>query len=91
MAERCARALISGTVQGVGFRDSTQRSARALGARGYVRNLPDRRVEAVFEGSLETVESALAFVREGPPGARVTGVEVEELTTQGFRGFEIRY
>ena len=91
MAERCVRALISGTVQGVCFRDATQRSARALGARGYVRNLPDRRVEAIFEGSPDTVESALEFVREGPRGARVTSVEVEELSSQGFRGFEIRY
>ena len=85
------RALISGTVQGVGFRDSTQRRALALGARGYVKNLPDRRVEAVFEGSPETVESALAFVREGPRGSHVTQVEVEELSGQSFRGFEIRY
>jgi acylphosphatase len=91
MAERCVRALISGTVQGVWFRDSTRRSAQALGARGYVRNLPDGRVEAVFEGEPESVDGALAFVREGPRGARVTGVEVEELSTQGFAGFEIRY
>ena len=91
MAERCVRALISGTVQGVCFRDATQRSARALGARGYVRNLPDRRVEAVFQGDPEIVEGALAFVREGPRGAHVTQVEVEELSTQEFRSFEIRY
>ena len=89
--ERCVRARVSGTVQGVGFRDSTQRAALKLGARGYVKNLPDRRVEAVFEGSPETVESALAFVHEGPPGSRVTHVEVEELSGPGFRGFEIRY
>jgi acylphosphatase len=91
MAERCVRALISGTVQGVWFRNATQRSARALGARGYVRNLPDRRVEAVFQGNPDTVESALAFVREGPPDARVTQVEVEELSNQEFHDFEIRY
>jgi acylphosphatase len=91
MKQRCVRALISGIVQGVGFRDSTQRSALALGARGYVKNLTDRRVEAVFEGSPETVERALAFVRQGPRGSRVTRVEVEELSSQGFPGFEIRY
>ena len=90
MVDRSVRALISGIVQGVGFRYATEREARALGARGYVQNLADRRVEAVFEGDAETVDRALAFVREGPPLANVTGVEVEPISYQGFSGFEIR-
>ena len=55
-----------------------------------MQNLADRRVEAVFEGDAETVDRALAFVREGPPLANVTGVEVEPISYQGFSGFEIR-
>jgi acylphosphatase len=73
----------------VGFRFATRRAALALGARGYVRKLPDRRVEAVFEGSEAIVEQALAFVRRGPSHARVTGVESETLPPQGFSDFEI--
>jgi acylphosphatase len=91
MGDRCVRARVSGTVQGVGFRFSTQREARTLGARGYVMNLPDQRVEAVFEGSESIVESALAFVRRGPPLARVTNVEIEALEPSGYPDFEIRY
>lgn len=90
MADRCVRALISGTVQGVGFRYATQHQARTLGARGYVRNLPGQRVEAVFEGDDATLERALSFVRRGPPLARVTEVEVESISLQGFLDFEIR-
>ena len=85
------RARISGVVQGVGFRHATQRRAIALGVRGYVQNLPDRSVEAVFEGSASIVEEALAFVRRGPSGSRVAGVEVEPIAPQGFPDFEIRY
>ena len=85
------RARIRGIVQGVGFRYATQRRAKALGVRGYVRNLPDQSVEAVFEGSAAVVEEAIAFVRRGPSGSRVAGVEVEPLTPQGFPDFEIRH
>ena len=90
MADRCVRALIRGTVQNVGFRYATYHEATALGARGYVRNLPGQLVEAVFEGDDATLERALAFVRQGPPLARVTGVEVESISYQGFSDFEIR-
>jgi len=83
---------IRGRVQGVWFRESTRRVAEELGVSGWIRNLPDGGVEAVFEGELERVERALAFVRRGPSRARVEQVEVcEELpvATQGTR-FEIR-
>lgn len=64
--------------------------ARALGVRGWVRNLPDGRVEAVFEGSEEAVEQMLEFCREGPPAARVTKVEVREEPYKGeFSNFRI--
>ena len=91
MGDRCVRARVSGTVQGVGFRFATQRAATSLGARGYVKNLPDQRVEAVFEGTDAAVERALAFVHRGPSHAKVTGVETEPLDPQGFQGFEIRH
>lgn len=89
MADRCVRALIRGTVQGVGFRYATRDAAKALGARGYVRNLPGDLVEAVFEADEETVERALAFVAHGPPAARVTGVEAEPIKCRGFSDFDI--
>jgi acylphosphatase len=57
---------------------------------GWVRNLPDGTVEAVFEGEADAVEAMLAFCREGPRGARVDRVEVEEDEPQNLSGFEIR-
>ena len=89
MDERCVRVQISGTVQGVGFRYMTKQAADRIGARGYVRNLPDTRVEAVFEGRRDVVERALEFVREGPPGSLVTSVALEDLPHQGHESFEI--
>jgi acylphosphatase len=68
---------VHGRVQGVCFREGTRREADALGLSGWVRNLPDGRVEASFVGSREACERALAFVRKGPPAASVTRVELE--------------
>ena len=91
---RRARVVVSGRVQGVWFRESTRRRAEELGVAGWVRNLPDGRVEAFFEGPPAAVESALAFVREGPPHARVDKARVEEEgpagETQGPSSFEVR-
>lgn len=89
--DRCVRAVVRGRVQGVGFRHATRRAALSLGARGYVRNLPDGSVEAVFEGPEKVVEQATDFVRRGPSPASVVGVETEILEAQGFPDFEIRY
>jgi acylphosphatase len=68
---------VSGRVQGVFFRESTRRHADALGLAGWVRNLDDGRVEALFVGPREHCERALAFVRVGPPAADVTDVTLE--------------
>ena len=68
-------AWVSGRVQGVFFRDSTRRRAVELGLAGWVRNLPDGRVEALFVGPRGACEEALAFVRVGPPAAAVSGVD----------------
>ena len=69
------RAAVSGRVQGVFFRDTTRREAEALGLAGWVRNLPDGRVEAFLVGPRDACERALAFLRIGPPRAHVTNVE----------------
>jgi acylphosphatase len=81
---------ISGRVQGVFFRANTWKQARALALTGWVRNLPDDRVEAVFEGEQKDAEAMLAWCRTGTPPARVNHLEVaEENATGGFTGFDI--
>jgi acylphosphatase len=86
------RFLVSGIVQGVGFLYFTLRAARALGIRGYVRNLRDGRVEAVAAGPAASVEDFAAQIRRGPAGAAVRGVEREAVTLEmgDSGGFEIR-
>jgi acylphosphatase len=81
------RALISGRVQGVWFRAWTEQEASRRGLSGWVRNLSDGRVEAVFAGPKETVEDMLAACREGPPHARVEGIETDEHHGQIDPGF----
>ena len=72
------RYLISGRVQGVGFRYFIQASAAREGVQGWVRNLADGRVEALAEGEAEAIERFERDVRHGPPGARVSQTDVEE-------------
>ena len=82
------RVVVRGHVQGVFFRETTRRHAQAHGVAGWVRNQPDGTVEAVFEGERETVERLVAFMREGPRGARVDWVDVvseEPETIEGFK------
>jgi acylphosphatase len=86
---KCRRAVLRGRVQGVGFRFFAERAARELGVRGWVRNLPDGSVETLAEGEEEAVSRYMERLRQGPRGARVEGVAVEEQTTQGFASFEI--
>lgn len=82
---------VSGRVQGVFFRAHTRDLARRLGLSGYVRNLPDGRVEIVAEGEEEALRKLAAFARQGPPLAQVTGVEERwEDPTGEFAGFSIR-
>jgi acylphosphatase len=85
---RCVRVRISGRVQGVFFRASCARRADELGLSGWVRNMPDGHLEAVFEGPEPAVEDILAWCREGPPHARVDRVDVRAeppLVETGFR------
>jgi len=83
---------VRGRVQGVFFRDSTRQAAAALRLRGWVRNLPDGRVEAVFQGDEAACGKALEFVRRGPPHARVDDVEARwENDEESSADFTIRY
>ena len=85
-------AFISGRVQGVWFRESTRQSAEKHGVSGWVRNLPDGRVEVWAEGEPPAVEAVIDFIREGPPHARVSGIEFEEEPTSNIvpAGFRVR-
>lgn len=85
-----AHVFISGRVQGVGYRYSTVNEARRLGVNGWVRNLADDRVEAVFEGTREIVEEIISWCHKGPTAAVVKDVAVEYETPEGLRGFETR-
>jgi acylphosphatase len=79
--------VVSGRVQGVFFRATCARRARALGLGGSVRNMPDGSVEAVFEGASADVEAMVAWCRTGPELARVDEVEVHEEPLTGIRTF----
>jgi acylphosphatase len=81
---------IRGRVQGVFFRDSVRRAAQRRGVAGWAANLPDGSVEVVLEGSPTDVRELISYCSRGPRGADVTGVEVEERTPRGLRGFQIR-
>lgn len=85
-----AHMIVTGVVQGVGFRMYAQRQARSLGLHGYVRNLPSGQVEMVAEGDDVAVERLIDWARVGPPSAQVDDVRVQygELTGESA-GFDI--
>jgi acylphosphatase len=87
-----AHVIISGIVQGVNFRYYTKLEAEKNDVTGWIRNLIDGRVEAVFEGEKTNVEKVIEFCKTGPPNAYVSGVEVK---WEEFKGetdkFEIKY
>jgi acylphosphatase len=83
------RVVVHGRVQGVFFRDSMRRQARAQGVDGRARNRPDGTLEAVFEGPPDAVASLIDFCKTGPSGARVSRVEVTDEAPEGLDGFEI--
>jgi len=91
VSDRVARrVVVHGSVQGVFFRDTTRRRAQGRGVGGWVRNRPDGTVEALFEGDADAVDALVAFARQGPRGADVDHVDVEDATPEGLDGFEIR-
>jgi len=85
-----ARVIVQGSVQGVFFRAEARNRARSLGLAGWVRNVPDGTVEAVFEGEDEPVESMVEWCNRGPAGARVEDVDVDWSEPEGDEGFSIR-
>ena len=85
-----AHVVVRGRVQGVYFRAETRDRARQLGLTGWVKNRPDRAVEAVFEGEKGAVEEMVSWCRQGPPLAEVDGLEVEWTSyTEEFADFKI--
>ncbi len=86
-----AHAYISGQVQGVFFRDSAREKAQQLGLNGWVKNLPDGRVEALFEGPSERVREMVRWCEQGPSQAEVEDVETEFEASEGdLTSFEVR-
>jgi acylphosphatase len=87
-----AHLYIKGRVQGVGYRAFAVRTAGMFGLSGWVRNLPDRSVEAALEGDRPTVEAAIKIFREGPPASNVSALDVSWSTaTEGLSSFSIKY
>ena len=87
-----AHVVVSGRVQGVFFRSETRHAATRRGVTGWVRNIPDGKVEAIFEGERGNIEQLIAFCRTGPPAAKVFRVDVRwEKYTGEFSDFEVRY
>ena len=85
------RIYVSGVVQGVFFRHHTREQAVRLGVTGWVRNLPDGRVEVLVEGEDEAVDRLVAYCRKGPPGAQVTRIQIDvEKWTGEFKDFAVK-
>ena len=84
------RVLISGRVQGVFFRDTCRRLAEQHGVTGWVRNLPDGRVEAVFEGPAEDVRRLVDWAHTGPRLAAVADVAIQSEPPEGLAAFDIK-
>jgi len=86
-----AHVYVSGDVQGVFFRDSTREKAEQLGLSGWVKNVPDGRVEVLFEGPSQKVREMVRWCEQGPPHAAVENVDVEFGAARGdLSGFEVR-
>lgn len=87
-----AHLIIEGFVQGVFFRAFTRDVAVSLGLKGWVRNLPDGTVEAVFEGTREKVQGAIRQCSEGPPASKVSNIDIAWEDYKGeFKSFDIRF
>ena len=88
--DKSIRITVTGLVQGVGFRYFARRAAQTLGVSGWVRNRPDGSLEVLAEGDEEALHALVRKLREGPLGAKVVGVTVEDAMVQGFARFEVR-
>jgi len=91
MSDVRRRVVVTGRVQGVFFRDACQRMANGLGLSGWVRNRSDGTVELAAEGPRSALDQLVDWCRDGPPRARVTGLDITDEPLAGERGFRIRY
>lgn len=90
LSEKAVRAVVSGRVQQVGYRQACRQMARSLGLAGWVRNLPDGRVEAMAQGDAAAVDALVDWLWQGPASARVTGVESDTVAPDAtLRDFHI--
>ncbi len=85
-----AHVFVSGTVQGVYFRATTREQANEHGVDGWVQNLDDGRVEAIFEGETDAVEEMIEWCHTGSPGATVDSVTVDYESPEGLSDFRVR-
>ncbi len=90
---KTVRIIVTGRVQGVGFRYFTVRCANDLGLFGWVRNLPDGSVETAIQGQGEKVEEMIGLLRQGPGAANVSGLDIEEIESKSeeLSGFAMRF
>jgi acylphosphatase len=92
MAKQRLHAYISGRVQGVGFRSFTRRNAKEIGLTGWVKNLPDGRVETVAEGREREIEKFIDKLKEGPSGSKVEALDINKKDYEGsFSEFKVTY
>jgi len=89
-SSRAIRALVAGTVQGVGFREATRRRAGELGVVGWVRNAEDGTMAVHAEGPSAAIDALIAFLHKGPPGAAVADVAVDGVRIEGHEQFAVR-
>ncbi|CAN5349655.1 acylphosphatase [soil metagenome] len=82
--------FVSGTVQGVGFRQAVLDKANELDVTGWVKNLPDGRIEAVLEGPRDDVYRVVGLCRAGPQGAQVSGVQVDREPPKNEKTFRLK-
>jgi acylphosphatase len=83
--------LISGNVQGVGFRAFVKRKALKIGVRGYVKNLSDGKVETLLQGQDKDVDEMIEICKKGSFGSNVKDVEIQNIKGENLNGFEIRF
>jgi len=92
---KTVRIIVTGRVQGVGFRYFTVRCANDLGLCGWVRNLPDGSVETAIQGQGEKIEKMIGLLKQGPGAANVSGLEIEEIESESgsaeLSGFAMRF
>jgi acylphosphatase len=89
MAEACIKAIVSGKVQGVFFRDSTRQQAENLRLTGWVKNLPTGEVELIACGEQKNIDQLVKWLWQGPPAASVDDVKMQAVTKQDFQSFEV--